>query len=183
MNKKVNKLPLIIGLIVAIILLAVAIKKSNNPVPSSTSEQANVVKNTKEKAVTANVAEPDPEKVEEPVDPRILLNEDSSNEKYTWNESIITYEEDDKIQYVNLQIKEKESDNLATADIVVNLNDMSATCKIIYSINDVVADYEYECNENGLKAGSAKSETDALEEQNRSGYEKIVSDAIYKVFH
>ncbi len=109
---------------------------------------------------------------------RILAEESSENDDYTWEYTVMSYEENDKIQFVGIYMNAKETSDSADAEVVIDYDTMTYTCDIVYRVGEDVERISFEGD-----AESYNPVTETISEENRSGFDEIVKDVIYKMFH
>ena len=109
---------------------------------------------------------------------RVLAEEYSENDNYTWNYTVVSYEENDKIQFVGIYINSKEATDSADAEVIINYDDMTYTCDAIYRVGEDVERISFEGN-----ADEYNPVTENISAENRSGFDEIIKDVIYKMFH
>ena len=109
---------------------------------------------------------------------RVLAEEYSENDNYTWNYTVVSYEENDKIQFVGININSKESTDSADAEVIINYDDMTYTCDAIYRVGEDVERISFEGN-----ADEYNPVTENISAENRSGFDEVIKDVIYKMFH
>ena len=109
---------------------------------------------------------------------RILAEESSENDDYTWEYTVMSYEENDKIQFVGIYMNAKETSDSADAEVVIDYDTMTYTCDVVYRVGEDVERISFEGD-----AESYNPVTETISEENRSGFDEIVKDVIYKMFH
>ena len=109
---------------------------------------------------------------------RILAEESSENDDYTWEYTVMSYEENDKIQFVGIYMNAKETSDSADAEVVIDYDTMTYTCDVVYRVGEDVERISFEGD-----AESYNPVTETISEKNRSGFDEIVKDVIYKMFH
>ena len=109
---------------------------------------------------------------------RVLAEEYSENDNYTWNYTVVSYEENDKIKFVGININSKESTDSADAEVIINYDDMTYTCDAIYRVGEDVERISFEGN-----ADEYNPVTENISAENRSGFDEVIKDVIYKMFH
>ena len=109
---------------------------------------------------------------------RILAEESSENDDYTWEYTVMSYEENDKIQFVGIYMNAKETSDSADAEVVIDYDTMTYTCDVVYRVGEDVERISFEGD-----AESYNPVTETISEENRSGFDEIIKDVIYKMFH
>jgi len=72
----------------------------------------------------------------------------------------------------------KETSDSADAEVVIDYDTMTYTCDVVYRVGEDVERISFEGD-----AESYNPVTETISKENRSGFDEIVKDVIYKMFH
>lgn len=175
MKKKISLI-----LVAMMCILMVGCKNKDNDIPTNTKTPAKVEKVVEKPVV--NKQESAKETSTEMLE-TILENIQSSNETFSWNKTLKIKDNDNKIQYIEVSINENDTENTVLANIVIDYNEMTATCECDYKINKEDTSYEEKINYEVSTDGIEKAGENSIPEDIRNGYESIINQIIYTAFH
>ncbi len=177
-----KKISLVLAVILSLSVVACGAKKEESYTftPSKTSPKVET------ETYTPNIVIPE-EKVSEgdiiteETNKTLLESENGNNDDYSWEKTVTMTDDDNKIQTINLLVKENETGNNVSSEIVVNYNEMNASCTSIYenTSDKTNGDISYE-----ISAEDTQGDIESLiPAEIDEGFKKIIAQVIYKAFH